>query len=395
MITLQTPYVQFTELDGSPLDDGAVYIGTAGLNPQTNPITVYWDNAGTQPAAQPLSTRSGAIARNGAPARVYINAASYSLMVRDKQGRLVASELTISASVDASGITDGTLTESKLDAALAAKINGALQTTGGTMTGAVVLPGNASSALEAVPLQQLGSASAFSFSALALSATGINSNVAVTANEILLRATSGSAQVLSSISLTINTASTGANGLDTGTLSISTWYAVWVIWNGTTTAGLISLSATAPTLPSGYTHKARVGWIRTDGTANKYPISFVQRGKRVQYAIAGALTAFPQMFYGTTSSVQAVATGAFCPTTAGAIALSWGVAGNGSGAAIAIGPSAAATDTSSSGFAYLGSSSVSFSATNNCLMILESSSIYVSSSNGNGFIGCTGWEDNL
>lgn len=395
MITIQTPYVQFTELDGSPLDDGAVYIGTAGLNPQTNPITVYWDAAGTQPAAQPLTTRSGVIARNGAPARVYINAASYSLMVRDKQGRLVASELTISASVDASGITDGTLTESKLDAALAAKINGALQTTGGTMTGAVVLPGNASSALEAVPLQQLGSASAFSFSALTLSATGVNANVAITANEILLRAASGAAQVMSSVSITINTASTGANGLDTGTLSISTWYAVWVIWNGTTTAGLISLSATAPTLPSGYTHKARVGWIRTDGTANKYPLAFNQKGNRAQYAIAGALTAYPQMFFGTTSGAQAVAVGSFCPTTAGAIALSWGVAGTGSGASIAIGPSAAAAVATASGFSYIASSSTSFSGINNCSMILESSNIYVNSSNGNGFIGCTGWEDNL
>lgn len=154
MITLQTPYVQFTELDGSPLDDGAVYIGTAGLNPQTNPITVYWDNAGTQPAAQPLSTRSGVIARNGTPARVYISASSYSLIVRDKRGRLVASELSINSSVDASGITDGTITEVKLDAALVAKINGALQTTGGTMTGAIVLPGNATNTLEAVPKQQ-------------------------------------------------------------------------------------------------------------------------------------------------------------------------------------------------------------------------------------------------
>ena len=160
MITIQTPYVQFTELDGSPLDDGAVYIGTAGLNPQTNPITVYWDNAGTQPAAQPLSTRSGVIARNGAPARVYISASSYSLMVRDKRGSLVASELSITSSVDASGITDGTITEVKLDAPTAAKINGALQKTGGIATGPITLPGNATNALEAVPKQQAESIAA-------------------------------------------------------------------------------------------------------------------------------------------------------------------------------------------------------------------------------------------
>lgn len=154
MLTITSPYVQIADLNGDPLDDGSIYIGTAGLNAETNPITVYWDAAGTQPAAQPIKTRSGVVARNGSPARVYINAASYSLTVRDKQGRLLASELSISSSVDASGITDGTIAEVKLDSALAAKINGALQKTGGTMTGAIVLPGNATNALEAVPKQQ-------------------------------------------------------------------------------------------------------------------------------------------------------------------------------------------------------------------------------------------------
>lgn len=157
MLTITSPYVQIADLNGDPLDDGSIYIGTAGLNAETNPITVYWDAAGTQPAAQPLSTRSGVIARNGAPARVYINAASYSLMVRDKQGRLIASELTISSSVDASAIADGTIAEVKLDSALVSKINGFLPKTGGTMTGAITLPGNATNALEAVPLQQLQS----------------------------------------------------------------------------------------------------------------------------------------------------------------------------------------------------------------------------------------------
>ena len=285
------------------------------------------------------------------------------------------------------------------DAATARTTLGAASTGANTFTGAQTLAGNAVNPLEAVPKQQaealVSDSAAVSFSSLALSATGLSANVSVSAGELLLRSATGVPRLVSGVNVTINTASTGANGLDTGTLSISTWYAVWVIWNGTTTASLLSLSPTAPTMPGGYTHKARVGWIRTDGTVNKYPIAFVQRGKRVQYALAGALTDFPPMFYGTTSGAQAVATGAFCPPTAGAIALSWGVAGTGSGASIAIGPSAAAAVPSSSGFAYIGSSSTLFSATNNCLVVLESTSIYVNSSNGNGFIGCTGWEDNL
>jgi hypothetical protein len=53
-------------------------------------------------------------------------------------------------------------------------------------------------------------------------------------------------------SLTIDTGTTGANGLDTGTLAASTWYHVYAIGkaDGVTSAGLISTSASAPTMPS-------------------------------------------------------------------------------------------------------------------------------------------------
>jgi len=290
---------------------------------------------------------------------------------------------------------DGSIALVKLTTAVQALINGALQADGSVaMTGPLVLNGDATADLHPLARRQLRGTVGSFFRNLAASATGSSSSVSVSADEVVVRNASGDPALLTGVSLSIDSAASGVNGLDTGAVASDTWYAVWVIWNGTTTAGLISLSATSPTMP-GYTHKARVGWIRTDGTVNKYPLAFVQRARRAQYVLAGALTAFPQMFYGTTSGAQAVATGAFCPPTAGAIALSWGVAGTGSGASIAIGPSAAAAVPSSSGFAYLGSSSTSFSATNNCLVVLESTSIYVNSGNGNGFIGCTGWEDNL
>lgn len=51
-------------------------------------------------------------------------------------------------------VGDGSVTESKLDAPTAAKLNGALQKSGGTMTGALTLAGNASADLGAVPKQQ-------------------------------------------------------------------------------------------------------------------------------------------------------------------------------------------------------------------------------------------------
>jgi hypothetical protein len=124
------------------------------------------------------------------------------------------------------------------------------------------------------------------FKNLQSSATGLSATVTVTADEISVENGSSAYVTLRAASLSINSAGAGANGLDTGTLAASTWYSVWVIWNGTTAAGLVSLSTTAPTMPSGYTHKARVGWIFTDGSVNKYPLSFTQYGRRIQLKIA-------------------------------------------------------------------------------------------------------------
>jgi hypothetical protein len=81
----------------------------------------------------------------------------------------------------------------------------------------------------------------------------------VDADEIITHDASGNALKASAVNLTVDIAASGANGLDTGSASADTWYYVWVISNGTTTAGLLSLSATSPTLPSGYTFKALVG----------------------------------------------------------------------------------------------------------------------------------------
>jgi hypothetical protein len=57
-------------------------------------------------------------------------------------------------------------------------------------------------------------------------------------------------------------------GLDTGTIAANTGYHVYLIYNvGTTTLDvLISLSATAPTLPSGYTKFRRIGSMLTNST---------------------------------------------------------------------------------------------------------------------------------
>lgn len=75
---------------------------------------------------------------------------------------------------------------------------------------------------------------------------------------------------LSSVNLTVDITQSGANGLDTGSEAAHTWYSIWVIYNPTTstTAGLLSTSEIAPTMPSGYTKKRMVGHVRNGASSN-------------------------------------------------------------------------------------------------------------------------------
>jgi hypothetical protein len=82
MLPVETAFKIYSDLNGEPLDDGYIYFGQADQNPITDPVTVYWDEAGTQPAAQPLRTVNGYIVRAGTPANVFYST-SYSLLVLD------------------------------------------------------------------------------------------------------------------------------------------------------------------------------------------------------------------------------------------------------------------------------------------------------------------------
>lgn len=95
-LAIAQPLPQFFDLDGAPLSSGKIYLGLPYQNPETNPITVYWDSAATQPAAQPLRTKAGYVARAGTPAPVFI-AGDYSITIRDKRGRLVLTAPTSTA----------------------------------------------------------------------------------------------------------------------------------------------------------------------------------------------------------------------------------------------------------------------------------------------------------
>lgn len=101
--------------------------------------------------------------------------------------------------------------------------------------------------------------------------------IAKTGNKTLSMATGAARNsnndndIVVSSSLSINGANVGANGVDLAAIVLNSFYAVYVIGDSTAyepVAGLLSLSATTPNLPSGYDMYRRVGWILTDGSAN-------------------------------------------------------------------------------------------------------------------------------
>jgi len=99
------PFPYFTDASGTALDGGKIYIGTAGLDPRTNPIAVYQDAANTIAWAQPLRTVSGYPAYQGAASNFYPAAGVYSIIVEDSRGAVLLRDLNGTNLVDASSVS--------------------------------------------------------------------------------------------------------------------------------------------------------------------------------------------------------------------------------------------------------------------------------------------------
>lgn len=71
---------------------------------------------------------------------------------------------------------------------------------------------------------------------------------------------------------------TNAGGLDTGAVGNATWYHLWLIKRSDTGVvdALFSTSVSAPTMPTSYDYRRRIGAVLTDGAANI--IAFTQVG---------------------------------------------------------------------------------------------------------------------
>lgn len=93
---------------------------------------------------------------------------------------------------------------------------------------------------------------------------GNTDEISLTCTEVQVYNASNAFIRATSISVTIDASQNGAaNRLDTGTIATG-WYYVWGISDGTNHDGLLSLSATAPTLPGSYTYRGLLGAVYYD-----------------------------------------------------------------------------------------------------------------------------------
>lgn len=225
-----------------------------------------------------------------------------------------------------------------------------------------------------------------------------NTNVTVSASAVSVQNGSGDFINLNSVNATANIASSGAGGLDTGTEAASTWYYVFVIYDPTTqnVAALISVSASAPVMPSGYTYSRRVGAIRNDAASNLWRTS--QKGAKAQVVVGSNPTTINVASSGANGSTSvptwvAVALGSFVPPTAGVVAGTVYIYDAGTNRAAMVAPdNSYGAISSSTNFPPVAVTGQTIGAAFE--LVLESTSIYWASQ-ANCALAVTGWVDEI
>src|SRR6185312_9440382 len=230
----------------------------------------------------------------------------------------------------------------------------------------------------------------------------VASTTTVTVASDFVTTTDGTNFKTTAVSSTINLGTTGANALDTGTIAIDTWYAIWIIAKADgTTEALASTSSSSPTMPTGYTFKARVGWVRTvHASATLY--GTWQLGRRVQYVVGLAQTAtLPTIASGISGDISiptwtAKSISSFVPATASEIHLV--ISGLTTGGVIiapnnSYGGNAAAVNVPP--IMFNGAGAVAQNSSLNSTLLLESTNIYYAASSAQGICLILGWTDNI
>lgn len=85
MVTkVNDPYPVISDLDGTPLENGYIYIGEPSLDPEAFPKAAFWDQGQTIPATQPVRTIAGRFVNLGSQiGNLYVEG-GYSILAKDK-----------------------------------------------------------------------------------------------------------------------------------------------------------------------------------------------------------------------------------------------------------------------------------------------------------------------
>ncbi len=225
-----------------------------------------------------------------------------------------------------------------------------------------------------------------------------NTNIDVAAGSAVMVNSTGASKTVTSPSVTVNTTINGANGLDTGARGNSTWYYMYLISDGSTTAGLASASATAPTLPGIYTYSCRLGAMLTDGSANFY--RSLQKGRRTQYKVTSA-TNTANLFIldsgvkgapNTPTWIAVSLASCAAPTAIGAF-MGLSIAGDGNSAILAPNNAYGSNASTTNHPPLVLVAPNAYQTATTLDMLLETTSVYWASDNATGAIFCGGWTD--
>lgn len=198
------------------------------------------------------------------------------------------------------------------------------------------------------------------------------------------------------LSLTMGT--TGIGGLDTGTGTVSTWYNIWLITDGVTPGLIMSLSATSPVLPSGYTGRMRIGTWRID--SGGLPLRMIIRGNRADYnpTASSNLTSYPLLASGVSGAwPSALSTASFVPPTAPRVSIMAGsTTGSTTGQNLACGAnSAVPVNGAPIYFGAIGSGTVPFNNSTADLVYITQGTVYWQCQQSGGQVRVVGYTDKI
>lgn len=370
MAVLYTPhFIQFFDDAGDPLAGGKLYSYEAGT---TTPKATYTTAAGSTPNANPV------VLDSAGRATVFLDG-SYKFILTDADDNTI--EETDNVTAFSSG---GVVDFSSLAAVEPAEDDYVLI---GDTSDAGATKKALKSSIAVSPPHNNTLAPHRGLVIKYVSATTVD----LDATEVTLYTSGGVAKKFATLNETLDITASGANGLDTGSEATSTWYHIWGIGKSDGTLdGVLSVSASAPTLPAGYTYYGYLGAVYNNGSGNF--VTFVQSGNKVTQSNTLVVNAQ------TNASFTSVSLTAVVPPTATAVRVFAGAdssSGTNTVTIVVSGGGSGTTPTYGNDIFLQGSSvgaSGVFGNGNAILSTAQSISYYTSGTNNRGYINVTGWE---